>query len=191
VIGMNNQPASNRPFDESLFDLLLQQFSGSDGELPMAIAYLTQATTDDNALRKSTLVRIAKEKIKHANIVGSMLLKMAHGTSGPLSTHLDEGELRELLAQQGGHHKNLDRARVLLGKFSKAKAPSDPERHYASDPKVYLQANIVTEDKQIAAYEEMASLTTEGNFISALNYAKARQLQHREELVGLLQQVSE
>jgi Mn-containing catalase len=187
---MNNQPSSHSPFDEDLFELLLQQFSGSDGELPMAIAYLTQATTDDDAMRKSTLVRIAKEKIKHANIVGSMLLRMAHGRSGPLSTNLDEEEPRELLAKQGRHHKNLDRARVLLGNFSKAKATSDLERHYASEPRIYLQANILTEDKQIVAYERMASMTTESNFISALNYAKARQLQHREELVDLLQRVS-
>ena len=187
---MNNQPGSQRPFDENLFELLLQQFSGSDGELPMAIAYLSQAATDDNALRKSTLVRIAREKIKHANIVGSMLIHMARGRAGPLSPKLDEDELRELLAKQGRHHTNLDRARVLLSNFSKAKAAPDPERHYATDPRVYLQANIVTEDKQIAAYEKMAALTTESSFISALNYAKARQQQHRDELVDLLQRVS-
>lgn len=191
VNGMNNPQGTQLPFDEHLFELLLQQFAGNEGELPMAIAYLTQATTDDDALRKSTLVRIAREKIKHANIVGAMLLQMAHGRTGPLSTNVDQDELGELLAKKGGNDENFERARLLMGNLSKVKGAPDPERHYASDPKVYLQANIVTEDKQIAAYEKMASLTTVSNFISALNYAKARQLQHRDELVSLLQRVSE
>lgn len=59
---MNNQHGNRYHFDENLFELLLWQFSGSEGELPMTIAYLTQAANEDYALRKSTLVRIATGK---------------------------------------------------------------------------------------------------------------------------------
>lgn len=38
VNGMNNPQETQLPFDEHLFELLLQQFAGNNGELPMAIA---------------------------------------------------------------------------------------------------------------------------------------------------------
>ncbi|MEE4104503.1 hypothetical protein V2I78_10460 [Pseudomonas viridiflava] len=71
---MNLPQDKNTELNIKLFDLLLLQFGGSEGELTMAIAYLTQATTDDNAMRKAALVRIAREKIKHADTLGSILL---------------------------------------------------------------------------------------------------------------------
>jgi Mn-containing catalase len=179
-----------RQFNDPLFKLLLQQLGGSEGELPMAIAYLTQATTDNDAARKSALVRIAREKIKHADLLGSMLLQLTKGGGGPLPTHLDREELRDLLKNKGLRNDNVERASVLLKSFIEAEDVQSSARYYASDPKIYLAANIATEDKQIAAYEELATLTTDSNFVSALNYAKSRQIDHRAEFVDLLRRAS-
>lgn len=183
---MDTHYTRQRGFNEVLFGLLLQQFAGSEGELPMAIAYLTQATNDADALRKSSLVRIAREKIKHANIVGAMLLQMTRGRTGPLSTRFDQADLRDLLAQEGVQHGNIERASTLLKDFNETRHLQTEGRHYATDPMIYLKANIVTEEKQIAAYEQIAALTVDSNFVSALNYAKARQILHRDELIDLL-----
>lgn len=188
---MSTQENIEKTFDENLFGLLLQQFSGNEGELPMAIAYLTQATNDTDSLRRSTLVRIAREKIKHANIVGAMLLQMAQGRSGPLSTKFNQAELTELLSKKGVQNGNLERASSLLRNFKNSNTLEYSGRHYASDPLVYLKANIVTEEKQIAAYEMIAALTKESNFVSAVNYAKARQILHRDEFIDLLRRAKE
>lgn len=171
---MNTQQGNQLPFNEGLFELLLLQFAGDGGELPIAIAYLSQAANEDDALLKSTLVRIAREKIKHANILGSMLLQMAQGRSGPLSTTLDQSELQEVLATKGVRNDNHERASILLERFSGIKNLQASAPHFASDPKAFLEANIITEEAQIAAYEKIALLTTDRNFVSALNYAKAR-----------------
>lgn len=188
---MDTQRNNEKAFDENLFGLLLKQFGGAEGELPMVIAYLTQATTDRDALRKSTLVRIAREKLKHANIVGSMLLQMTQGRTGPLSTKFDQAELLELLSRKGVINGNLARASALLRDFNESKNPLYAGRHYASDPMVYLKANIATEEIQIAAYEKIAALTMDSNFVSALNYAKGRQILHRDELIDLLRRAAE
>jgi Mn-containing catalase len=187
----NTHPTSQRSFDEELFGLLLRQFAGSEGELPMAIAYLTQATNDPDALRKSSLVRIAREKIKHANIVGAMLLQMTRGRTGALSTRFDQADLRDLLAKEGVQHGNIERASVLLKDFNETRHAQTEGRHYATDPMIYLKANIVTEEKQIAAYGQIAALTLDSHFVSALNYAKSRQIQHRDEFIDLLRRAGE
>ena len=186
---MDTRPTRNN-FNVNLFDLLLLQFGGSEGELPMAIAYLTQATNENNANRKATLVRIAREKIQHADTLGSMLLQMVQGRTGPLSRRMDRNELNQVLAKQGVANNNLDQATVSLEAFLGAEPVTSEARHYASDPRVYLSANILTEEKQIAAYERIAEITTDSNFLSALNYAKFRQIQHRDEFKDLLRRAS-
>lgn len=187
---MNLPRDKNAEFNVKLFDLLLLQFGGTEGELTMAVAYLTQATTDDNAMRKAALVRIAREKIKHADTLGSILLQLTQGRMGPLSTSMSRTELRALLTAKGLKNNNMERATESLNAFLAAENLPSEERHYASDPKIYLAANIATEEKQIAAYERIAQLTTDSNFVSALNYAKARQIQHRDEFLDLLRRMN-
>lgn len=183
-------PNRNTSFHVQLFDLLLVQFGGSEGELPMAIAYLTQATGETNAMRKAALVRIAREKIRHAEILGSMLVQMSRGGTGPLSTSVNRSELNDLLLNQEVASGYLDRAASSLQSFIDAETTGAQDRHFAPDPRVYLAANIVTEDKQIAAYEQLAALAADTDFVSALNYAKSRQQQHRNEFVDLLRRAS-
>jgi Mn-containing catalase len=187
---MNLPQDKNTELNIKLFDLLLLQFGGSEGELTMAIAYLTQATTDDNAMRKAALVRIAREKIKHADTLGSILLHLNQGRTGPLSTSMSRTELRTLLTVKGLKNNNMERATESLNAFLAAETSPSGERHYASDPKVYLAANIATEERQIAAYGRIAHLTTDSNFVSALNYAKSRQIQHRDEFLDLLRRAN-
>jgi Mn-containing catalase len=187
---MHNSSDNPKYFNVKFFDLLLAQFGGAEGELPMAIAYLTQATTEIHPARKAALVRIAREKIKHADTLGSMLLQMAHKRSGPLSAQIKRSELNELLVNKDVRDDHLKRASTLLKNFMSAEHPQPTERHYAADPTIYLAANIATEERQIAAYEQLAGLTTNSHFLSALNFAKARQILHREEFLDLLSRVT-
>ena len=156
----------------------------------MAIAYLTQASNERDPMRRASLVRIAREKIKHADTLGSILLQMAQGRTGPLSTRMNQSELRDLLNNKGLKNNNLESASHSLKSFLDATPVESAERHYAEDPSVYLCANIATEEKQIAAYERIAELTTDSNFLSAVNFAKARQVQHRDEFLDLLRRAT-
>lgn len=76
-----------------LFNLLFEQFSGSDGELPLAITYLEEAAGEQDGVYKATLIRIAKAKIRNADILGSILLQLAHDQLGPLSIAKTSDEL--------------------------------------------------------------------------------------------------
>lgn len=50
----------------------------------------------------------------------------------------------------------------------------------------HIAANIRAEEKQMTVYEQLIELASVPVHISALNYAKARQEQHRNDLVELL-----
>jgi len=175
--------------DLRFFDLLLQQFGGHEGELTMAIAYLTQAVGDDDPARKATLVRIARRKIRHADILGSILLHLAKGSSGPLSKTMDQAALAEFLAQKGFTINYFDHAASTLNKLTAGGEQNSALIHYSSSPRAYLTADILLEDRQISVYSQLVSLTSEPSFISALNYAKYAQIQHREDLVDLRRRI--
>lgn len=126
---------STHGFNQTLVNLLFAQFSGPEGELPMAIAYLTQATNENDPLRKATLVRIAKEKIKHAELLGAMLLQLKQRRTGPLFTHFDRDELQTLLSNKGIGRDSLEQATALLKEFPTNNEAASVDRHYAIDPK--------------------------------------------------------
>ena len=91
---MSSTPGSSFTSDIKFFDLLLAQFGGSEGELPSAIAYLTQASNEDHPARKASLVRIARAKLRHANILGSILLQISKNQTGPLSTRINQDDFK-------------------------------------------------------------------------------------------------
>ncbi len=184
---------ANKKFlsDLKFLDLLLQQFGGHEGELTMAIAYLTQAVSDDDPARKATLVRIARRKIRHADILGAILLHLAKGRSGPLPKNMDRAELADFLKGKGFTINYYDKASLSLEKLSIAENPTGAGTRYSSSPRAYLTADILSEDVQIKAYEDLISLTSEPAYISALNYARETQVQHRKDLIDLRDRIAD
>ena len=176
--------------DIKFFDLLLAQFKGSDGELPTSLSYLTQAMDENNRGRKASLIRIAREKLRNTEILGSILLQISKGQTGPISSHVDRRELDRFLVNKGVSADLYGSGLALLqdSAISSETALGAADRPYP-DPKKYLQANILVEEKQIATYEQLASLTKVPNFLSALRYIQARQIQHRDEFVDMLGQL--
>jgi hypothetical protein len=87
--------------DFKFFDLLLEQFCGYEGKLIMAIAYLTQAACDIDAARREALIRIARQKIKHADIPRMILLQIAKGRDLQPPENACLNELTSYLIEQG------------------------------------------------------------------------------------------
>ena len=120
------------------FDLLLEQFSGSEGELPLAITYLAQAVDVEDGIYKATLIRIAKAKIRHADIMGSILLQIAKDQIGPLSIAPDSEKLENFLINNGFHNFQYQRAIYSLDKALGQNSIRCP----GQSAKIYIKANI-------------------------------------------------
>ncbi|MEB0122591.1 manganese catalase family protein [Pseudomonas sp. CCI1.2] len=172
------------------FALLLEQFRGTEGEVAMATAYLTQAVADESPQRRAAFIRIAREKLNHAEMLGAILLLMANGVRGPLSVRANRDELKVLLQQKDSKKNNFNIAECIFNTSVKSDGYSSIARHHAANPKHYLFENIRTETMQIAIYDELVGLTDNKKFITTLNYVKSRQLQHRGELIDLLRRIS-
>ena len=188
--GMGSTTESSFISEIKFFDLLLAQFGGSEGELPSAIAYLTQASNEDHPTRKASLIRIARVKLQHADIVGSILLQISTNRAGPLSTRIDRDEFKKFLNIKGITIDDYDAAPVSLREFSKTKLKRPAGPNFSHNPQKYLAANILTEEHQIVTYQRLVGLTEDSNFISALNYVKARQIEHRDEFIEMLRRLT-
>jgi Mn-containing catalase len=188
---MTSSSKGLQPSSASFFDLLLEQFKGSDGELPTAIAYLTQATNEDNPGRKASLIRIARAKLRNADIVASILLQISKGESSQLLTRVNRREFETFLACNGVNAEQYAQGHHWLKDMANSEVLRETQKNrFNTDPTKYLQANISTEEKQIFIYKQLVEMTRDRNFISALNYVQARQIQHRDDLVELLRRLT-
>jgi len=186
---MTNQQNSDLTPESAFFDLLLEQFRGVEGELPMATAYFAQAVDETDATYKTTLIRIAKEKISNARLLASILLELAKGQQAgqqDLEVEPDHDQLRTLLIDKGIENDVLrdtqDAAERTAGAASRAEqAEAGTSREH------YLRQYIATEDKQIAIYERLITMTSNSYFLAALNQAMQRQIKHRNEFAQLLE----
>ncbi|WP_122466402.1 manganese catalase family protein [Pseudomonas viridiflava] len=185
-----SDPTSNTFMSNlAFFDLLLEQFRGAEGELPMATAYLSQAITEDDPAHKAALIRIAKEKIKNARVIASILLELAKGHTSNLSGGPDSADFGALLKGKGIISNPLEATEASAEQMDdNPQQPSDKVPD-AAQLGHYLRSNIATEEKQIAVYEQLTSLTSDTHFISALNQAKRRQVKHLNEFEAMLKKI--
>ena len=182
---MPSAPEHSYLTDLKFFDLLLEQFSGYEGELTMAVAYLTQAAYDIDAVRRETLIRIARQKIKHADILRMILMQIAQGRATQSSQHACLNELASYLIEQGMKTRRYEARTCAWPSAQGAEQPLIAPR-YTGNPKNYLEAGVACEDKQIAVYQRLVSLTSDATFINALEHLRRAQQQHRRELLELL-----
>ncbi|WP_439895161.1 manganese catalase family protein [Pseudomonas syringae] len=185
-----SDPTSNTFMSNlAFFDLLLEQFRGAEGELPMATAYLSQAITEDDPVHKAALIRIAKEKIKNARVLASILLELAKGHTSNLSAGPDSANFGALLKGKGIISNPLEATEASAEQMDdNPQQPSDKVPD-AAQLGHYLRSNIATEENQIAVYEQLTSLTSDTHFISALNQAKRRQVKHLNEFEAMLKKI--
>jgi Mn-containing catalase len=179
---MASKSDHNEMKDSKFRELLLKQFGGVEGELSMATAYLTQATAESNEVRKTTLVRIARRKIQHAEILAMILLQVTRGYKGPLPRHVKRGALTAFLFE------NQCVSSDIIHEQKSESEKTDKygiHRFHSKDPKIYLTSNIHAEDKQIKCYRELIDLTDNPHFIAALEYAGSTQIQHKKEMIRL------
>jgi Mn-containing catalase len=180
----------------AFFDLLLEQFKGAEGELPMATTYLTQATIEDNPAHKAALKRIAKEKIENARVLASILLALSKGHIGPLPGQTDRTQFDQLLNDKGITSNYLTLAEASAERTAEAAYPQDSALHLDMDVDLatghthYLASNIATEERQIRIYEKLCFMTSNAYFISALNRARNNQIKHRDEFVRMLRKIT-
>jgi Mn-containing catalase len=182
---MPSTPEHSFLTDLKFFDLLLEQFSGYEGELTMAIAYLTQAADDTDPVRRETLIRIARQKIKHADILRMILLQIAQGRATQTSEDACLNELASYLIEQGMKTRRYEARTRAWPSAEGAEQPLTAPR-YAGNPKNYLEADVACEAKQVAVYRRLVSLTSNAIFISALGHLRRAQKQHRIDLLELL-----
>ncbi|MEE5053504.1 manganese catalase family protein [Pseudomonas alliivorans] len=184
-------PPKNHTFMSNLafFDLLLEQFRGAEGELPMATEYLSQAITEDNPAYKAALIRIAKEKIKNARVLASILLELAKGQTSNLSGVPDSADFGALLTAKGIASNTLETTEASAKQMDDdTQKPSRTVRD-AKELDHYLRSNIATEERQIAVYEQLTSLTSDSHFIRVLSQAKRRQMKHLNEFEAMLKSI--
>lgn len=173
----------------AFFDLLLEQFRGAEGELPMATAYLSQAISESDPEHKALLIRIAKEKIKNARVLASILLELAKGHTARPSDQPDRAKFRTLLQDKGIISNELENTEISAEQMGDTLEPQSTTTRDATRHDHYLQSNIATEEKQIAIYEQLTAMTSDSHFITALNQAKRRQIKHRNEFATLLKKI--
>ena len=176
----------------AFFDLLLQQLRGTEGELPMATTYLSQAMAEEDPLYKAVLLRIAKEKIKSATVLASILLALAEGRTASVSRQSEDKEFGRLLKSNGIAGNSLERAEALIHDMpDHSHTPSSGQhKNHRPDDSPRLRSNIATEERQIAVYEKLTRLTSNSQFVSALNQVRRLQLEHLNELSNLLKKIS-
>ncbi len=167
------------------FDLLLEQFSGYEGELTMAIAYLTQAAYDVEPVRRETLIRIARQKIRHADILRMILLQIAQGRARQSSAYACLDELASYLIEQRSKTRRYESRSGTSPRVRILQPPLIAPR-YTGNPRNYLEADVACEDKQIAVYRRLVSLTSDVTFINALGHLGRAQKQHRLDLLELI-----
>jgi Mn-containing catalase len=183
---MDNDSTPKKTSSAEFLTLLIEQFKGIDGELPMAIRYLTQAADDSQVRRKNTMVRIARAKIRHADILGSILLQIVLRRSGPRQRPMPRRTIKRLLEDQGLCNGNYDQATTELRTTLTSARPRHDQKHTQADPRRYLSEYVTSEKKQISVYEALIGLTSNQTFLSALHYAKDRQVQHLRDIEELL-----
>lgn len=175
----------------AFFDLLLQQFRGTEGELPMATTYLSQAIAEEDPLHKAVLIRIAKEKIKSATVLASILLALAKGRTASVSGQSENTEFGRLLKSNGITGNSLERAEASVHNMpDHSHTPSSGHhKNHRPDHSLRLRSNIATEERQIAVYEKLTRLTSNSHFVSALNQVRRRQVKHLNEFSNLLKKI--
>lgn len=169
------------------FELLLDQFRGVEGELPSAITYLLNATTEHEPSRRAILSRIANEKIENAEVLAAMLVHIAKGRKGRFSRNPPLDELDELLTRRNIKASNFNLAQTYADKVRAIEVSEQYQEPYSSAAAEYVRHYIELEDRQIAVYTQLLNLTSTRSFIEALVFAQDRQLEHRKTLAGLLQ----
>ncbi|SHM83444.1 Mn-containing catalase [Pseudomonas asturiensis] len=174
----------------AFFDLLLEQFRGTEGELPMATTYLSQAITEENPLHKAVLIRIAKEKIKSATVLATILLALSKGRTASVSGQSDVTEVGRPLKSNGIASHSLERAKASVQDTPDHSQPRSSEPQDDHRPDDSLRSNIATEKRQVAIYEQLTRLTSNRHFISALNQVRRRQVKHLNEFSNLLKKIS-
>lgn len=177
---MNKHSGSTH--SSEFIDLLLQQLSGEMGEIAMATNYLAQATSDNHPKRRRVLTSIAKRKIRHADILGTILISISESQGSQPDTPKKD-KIGEILEKNGISSTPY---RSLFAIFTSLTQLPEQVRRYSGKPKEYLIANIQAEDQQIFTYQRLIALTNNHNFITALKLAQRQQISHRDELVSLL-----
>lgn len=172
-------------FSSEFINLLLQQFSGEMGEIAMATNYLAQATSDHHPKRRRVLTSIAKRKIRHADILGTILISISKAQDSEPNTP-KEDKIGKILESNGVSSTPY---RSLFAIFTSLTQLPEKVRRYSGDPKEYLTANIQAEDHQTFTYQRLIALTSNHNVITALKLAQKQQTSHRDELVRLLAEV--
>lgn len=177
---MNNDDYYYSP---EFVELLLQLLSGEVGIIAMATTYMLQAAADTDQRRKNALNRIARRKTRHVNIFGMILVNVYRYPNHDQDGH-QEGALL-------GKHQNSRSERNHSQKWSIAtKSIHHVNRHpsgFSSHPRKYLAADILAENYQISIYDTLQKLTLNPIFTYALKIAKNQLLEHRKELITLLQ----
>lgn len=168
------------------FELLLDQFRGPEGELRSATKYLINSATEQNYCRRSSLIRIAREKIENAESLASILLQLARSSTHYTSGDQRQKDIHDLLTKKSIKTNSYEIAKIYAEKIRALESIDTHGVAYTSEAKEYLAGYIELEERQIATYEKLCKLTKNQSFLGALNFAKARQLEHRETLIKLL-----
>lgn len=170
----------------SFFELLLDQFRGPEGELHSATKYLLNSTTEQNHHRRSSLIRIAREKIENAESLAAILLSLAQGTTKQANGRHPQENLHDLLTKKSIKTDSYEIAKAYAKKISSMDSIHAQEVAYSSEAKQYLAGYIALENQQIAIYERLCDLTENQSFLGALKLAKSRKNEHKETLIKLL-----
>lgn len=176
---------SEERHSEEFISLLIEQLTGDKGVIAMATRYLDQANCEHHSKRRRVLTSLAKRKMRHAEILGAILISIADYQDSSNSIFRDP-ELAEVLGKsliRNAPHKSL------FAIFTSLTRPAKKEKGINRHPRSYLTANIQAEDQQIFCYQKLISMTTNKTFLTGLRISYKQQVAHRNELISLLAEV--
>lgn len=175
----------------TLFELLLEQFRGMEGELPSATAYLVNAAMDRQAERRRTITQIAREKIENAEILAAILVHLARRRRGRFSRNPPPDELHQLLHSRSIKTDCFEIAKAFARRVEAIETGQQALYPFPRDPHHYLKRYIELEDRQIDVYSQLIDLAKSRSIVDALQEAQRRQQAHREQIAELLQRVTD
>ena len=167
----------------ALANLMLEQFSGPQGELAAALRYFSQALAEDDPGRKDLLLDIATEELSHLEVIGSVVAMLNKGAKGRLAEATDSEAALFRAISGGGNDSHV--TQVLYGAGAPLTNSAGVPFSAAcvdtiGEPTADLRSNIAAEARAKIIYERLINLTDDPGVREALGFLMTREVAHQK-----------
>lgn len=159
-------PVNIRCKDIEMAKYLVTQFGGPDGELSAAIRYLSQRYTMPTGKGKALLTDIGTEELAHVEIISTMVYQLVKDAT--------PGELKA--AGLGAHY--AQHANALYPSDAAGIPWTAAYIQSTADPITDLHEDMAAEQKALATYYRLISMTDDVDVKDVLKFLAEREVVH-------------